>query len=105
MAKSGQDQRMRRLVARWQRSDESGASFARRHGLAPWTFWYWQRKLTGTGVKDRSKGPVSLVPVQVVADETGGAIEIVLTSGDRVRVGAGAPVEVVRVVLAALRSA
>lgn len=39
--------RMARLVAQWRKSGESGASFARRHQIPVWTFWYWQRKLSG----------------------------------------------------------
>ena len=38
--------RMARLVARWRDSGESQASFARRHRIPGWTFWYWCRKLS-----------------------------------------------------------
>ena len=105
MADTKQAACMRRLVARWRASDESGASFARRHGVTPWTFWYWQRKLAEATFETRAADAVPLVPVQVVPDAAGDAVEIVLTTGDRVRVGAGASADVVRTVLAALRSA
>jgi hypothetical protein len=36
---------MRCLVAQWN-GGESRASFARRHHIPPWTFWYWCRKLS-----------------------------------------------------------
>ncbi len=32
--------RMARLVAQWRESGESQASFARRHRIPGWTFWY-----------------------------------------------------------------
>ena len=38
--------RMTRLVAQWRASGESRASFARRHHIPAWTFWYWCRKLS-----------------------------------------------------------
>ncbi|HUF47810.1 MAG TPA: hypothetical protein VMM93_08330 [Vicinamibacterales bacterium] len=96
MPKTVSATRMARLVARWRDSEESGASFARRHGVAPWTFWYWCRKWSGAP-------PV--IPVQVLKDTAEGAVEIALTSGDRVRVEAGASAALVRTVVAALRSA
>ena len=83
-------------------SDESGASFARRHGVTPWTFWYWQRKRADA---DQPGAAVSLIPVRVVSEDAGEPVEIVLTTGDRVRPGAGASVELVRVAVTALRSA
>lgn len=92
--------RMARLVARWRKSDESGASFARRHGVRPWTFWYWSRKVLG----DRSTPPAppTFVPVHVAPSvETG--IEVVLAGGDRLRIRAGASADLVRAVVAALR--
>lgn len=37
MAQRSTAARMARLVAQWRASDESGAIFARRHGVRPWT--------------------------------------------------------------------
>lgn len=45
MAESRTAAQMARLIAQWNRSGESGASVARRHGIPAWTFWYWRRKL------------------------------------------------------------
>ena len=39
--------RMQRLVVRWRTSGESGAGFARRHGIPAWTFWYWPKAAAG----------------------------------------------------------
>jgi transposase-like protein len=94
--------RMTRLVARWRESDESGASFARRHRVRPWVLWYWSRKLRETAAASPTASS-TFVPVRVVSD---GAreIEIVLASGDRVCVGEGASPEQLRAVVSVLRS-
>jgi len=39
-----QHQKMFALIEQWQRSSESKAEFARRHGLSPQTFHYWWRQ-------------------------------------------------------------
>ena len=96
--------RMTRLVAQWRASGESGASFARRHHIPAWTFWYWRRKLsTGPGPESEASPPVTFVPVQVAA-ASDAVIEVALVGGERLQVQAGAPAELVRVVLTALRS-
>lgn len=61
MAKTD-EARMRRLVARWQASGQSAARFAERHGLTPWTFWYWRRKLADTDAAAPTPAAPSLVP-------------------------------------------
>jgi transposase-like protein len=95
---------MTRLVARWRESDESGASFARRHRVRPWVFWYWSRKLRETAATAPSPtASATFVPVRVVAEGATG-IEIVLASGDRVCVREGASTEQLRAVVSALRS-
>jgi hypothetical protein len=92
---------MARLVAQWRKSGESGASFARRHQVPAWTFWYWQRKLSGESVV-----APTFVPVQVTAERANEpVIEIVLGGGERLQVRAGASADLVRAVVSALRSA
>ena len=98
--------RMTRLVSRWRASDESQASFARRHGVAPWTFWYWCRKLSSEGSPGTGRAPAApFVPVRVTPDAEAGVVEVVLPAGDRIRVSAGASAELVRAVVTALRAA
>lgn len=100
--------RMTRLVARWRASDEPQARFARRHGVPPWTFWYWSRKLEGAARPQRPASCRRFVPVQVLPDsvpQRGGTIEVVLVSGERLTIPDGASSEQVRAVLAALRAA
>ena len=98
--------RMTRLVSRWRSSDESQARFARRHHVAPWTFWYWCRKLASQGPAEAGRAPAAqFVPVRVTPDAEAGVVEVVLPAGERVRVTAGASPELVRAVMAALRAA
>lgn len=92
---------MARLVEQWRASDDTQTHFARRHGIPPWTFWYWCRKLTAasTPVAD------TFVPVRIAeADPAPALLEVVLSSGDRVLVRAGASAELVRSAIAALRA-
>ena len=96
--------RMAPLVARWRESDESGASFARRHRVRPWVFWYWSRKLSKTSRSaSRPTESSTFVPVRVVPEGATG-IEILFASGDRVHVLEGASADQVRAVVSALRS-
>ena len=97
--------RLTRLVAQWRASGESGASFARRHHIPAWTFWYWCRKLSAEPRAESDERPsATFVPVRVAADSDVSVVEVVLTGGERLHVRAGAPAELVRVLLTALRS-
>ena len=51
--------RMARLVARWRESGESRSSFARRHHVPAWTFWYWCRKLSDNPPSESGEAPPS----------------------------------------------
>jgi len=94
--------RMTRLVAQWRASGEPQAQFARRHGVRPWTLWYWSRK--GGGSSPRT--PRAFVPVQVVSTPAlSAAIEVVLVSGERLMIPDGVSSDRVRAVLTALRAA
>ena len=101
MAQRSTAARMARLVAQWRASDESGASFARRHGVRPWTFWYWSRKRSAPA-STRPALP-TFVPVHVAPPVETGVIEVVLASGERLHVHAGASGDLLRAVVAALR--
>jgi hypothetical protein len=104
MAETRTAARMTRLVAQWRKSGESGASFARRHQIPAWTFWYWQRKLTAPSAVAPAPAPM-FVPVEVTVDRAEPVIAIVLSGGERLEVRAGASAELVRAAVSALRSA
>ena len=97
--------RMVRLVAQWRTSGESGASFARRHRIPTWSFWYWRRKLSAAP-RAVAPAPVpTFVPVQVAGEPADPVIEIELRGGERLHVRAGASADLVRAAVSALRSA
>jgi hypothetical protein len=86
---------MARLVAQWRKSGESGARFARRHQIPAWTFWYWQRKLSGTSGVAAARAP-TFVPVRVTAERAEPVIAIVLSGCERLEVRVGASADLVR---------
>jgi hypothetical protein len=93
--------KMAGLVARWRASEETQAGFARRHGIPPWTFWYWCRKLT----PGRTTVPPDVfVPVHVAPDVAAPVVEIVFATGDRLHLRPGAPADLVQAAVTALRS-
>ena len=98
--------RMVRLVARWRHSGESRASFARRHHSPGWTFWYWCRKLSDAApVHEAASFPsATFVPVHMAGDPSAPVIEVVLSGGERLHIGAGASPELVQIVVTTLRA-
>lgn len=98
--------RMARLVERWRASGESQASFARRHHIPGWTFWYWCRKLSDTAPPSDAEAslPATFVPVRLASGAPSPVIEIVLNGGERLHIGAGASLELVQAVVTALRA-
>jgi hypothetical protein len=110
MARIAKREQMRRVLARWQRSGESGAAFCRREGIGPQRLWYWKRVLRiarpGAG-RRRAVAPADLVPVRLVDAASGmaanGGLEITLASGDRLVVREGVSHELLREVLTVLR--
>ena len=97
--------RMARLVAQWRDSNESQASFARRHHIPTWTFWYWCRKLAREDAAAAPSRAPAFVPVQVAAPSSAPVIEVVFGSGERLQIGADASPALVQTVLTALRAA
>lgn len=96
--------RMKRLVTQWRRSGESQASFARRHEIPTWTFWYWCRKLLKDAAAVPQASSAAFVPVRVTSEPDVSVVEVVLPAGERVRVSAGASADLVQLVVTALRS-
>jgi len=105
MVKKRTPARMTRLVAAWRASGATRAGFARRHQIPAWTFWYWCRKLSAQSPVDRDPAPAAtFVPVRVTAEADAPAIEVILTSGERLHVRPDAPADLVRAVVTALRA-
>jgi transposase len=98
------------LARRWRDSGVSARVFAQEQGVTAWTLYYWRQRLAGRDrpTRRRRRSPrVTLAPVHVVAGarDAGGDLEIVLASGDRVRVAAGVSAHTLRQVVAVLRTA
>ncbi len=94
--------RMARLVAQWRTSGESGPSFARRHRIPTWTFWYWRRKLSAA---PRAVAPTPVprfVPVQVAGEPAAPVIEIELRGEESLHVRAGPSADLVWAAVSAL---
>lgn len=98
MARSRTAAQMTRLVAQWRASGEPQARFARRHGVRPWTLWYWSRKAVAAPTSP------TFVPVQVAVAAEPSLIEIVLPDGVRVVARADTSATAVAAVVAALRA-
>ena len=97
---------MARLVKEWKRSGEPGRTFAARKGITAAKLFYWKLRLVGP---ERSRGRRThrFVPVRVVGrGQWSGAevsLEIVLESGERVRMSEGVSEETLRRAIRILR--
>jgi hypothetical protein len=101
------------LLREWKRSGEPATSFAIRRGITAAKFFYWKRVFGGVVQVGRSRSR-RFVPVRLVgpgarlsADATQwnggeGLVEIVLDSGERVRMWEGASEETLRRVIRVL---
>lgn len=92
---------MAALVREWETSGETRKAFAQRHGLTLSRFEYWKRHVR----RDTPAAPrIGFAPVHVTSPSRDGAvIEVVLASGEQLTIRAGAPLDLVRAVVSALR--
>ncbi len=102
--------KMLELARRWRDSGVKARVFAQEQGITPWTLYYWRQRLASqdrpTRQRRRSRRAM-LAPVHVVAGagDVGSDVEILLASGDRVRVAAGVSIDTLRRVVQVLRTA
>ena len=90
--RSSREQFWRTMVGRWQGSGLSVRAFCQRHGLSQPSFYGWRRTLA---VRDAAA--VRFAPVRIVPDPTPAtaadagiaSLELVLGTGQRLRVGVG----------------
>ena len=87
-------------IAAQQRSGISVKQFCKEHGLTEYSFYAWRKRL-------QEKGPVRFALVERSSRRqdrtTEAALELVLTTGERLRIGAGVDVATLRTVVDALR--
>jgi hypothetical protein len=89
---SSRERFWRTMVVRWQGSGLSVRAFCQQHGLSQPSFYSWRRSLTM-----RDAAAVQFAPVRIVPDltpETGAdtgraGLELLLSTGHRLRVGVG----------------
>jgi hypothetical protein len=88
-------------IAAQQRSEISVKQFCKERGLTEYSFYAWRKRL-------RESGPVrfALVEKSVCRQERTAetALELVLTTGERLRIGSGVNTATLRAVLDALRA-
>lgn len=88
-------------IATQQRSGMSVKQFCKEQGLTEYSFYAWRKRL-------QEKAPVrfALVDRRGARQEspTEAALELVLATGERLRIGAGVDTATLRTVLAALRA-
>ena len=93
------------MLREWKRSGEPATSFAIRRGITAAKFFYWKRVLGGVVQVGRSRSR-RFVPVRLVGrgqwNGAEGLIEIVLDSGERVRISEGASEQTLRRVIRVL---
>jgi hypothetical protein len=101
------------LVRRWRESGTPARVFAQEHGVTPWTLYYWRERLVNEERPVRRPArrrrvrlkETKLVPVRIVPEDTGGGLELILTTGDRIRVRVDVGGDVLRRVVQVLRTA
>jgi transposase-like protein len=98
------------LARRWRDSGGTARAFAQEHGITTWTLYYWRKRLARDerpARRRRRMRRVRLAPVHVVASAEGnrGDLEVLLASGDRVRVPPEVSADTLRRVVEVLRTA
>jgi len=99
---SARAQEMRRVLAQWQRSGLRLREFGEQRGIALSTLRWWRRVLRAAGAAAPAVAFIE-VPAPVSVPRPPAVLEIVLTSGQMIRVSAGADSDTLRQVLAALQ--
>jgi transposase-like protein len=91
----------RERIAEQERSGLSARQFCREQGIPEHCFYGWRKRLREQGLVRFAlveRGPARLEPEVEVG------LELVLTTGERLRIGAGVDATRLRTVLAALRA-
>jgi transposase len=88
----------RERITEQERSGMSVRQFCKQQGLAEHCFYGWRKRL-------RTEGPLrfALLEPSGAALATGSTVELVLPTGERLRIAAGADAATIRAVLEALR--
>ena len=86
------------MLARWERSDQTGRDFCRSAGLSEPSFYAWRREMA----RRDAAAPPRFLPVRVLPDPAPGTtLEVMTPSGHVIRVHAGFDATTLRDLLAA----
>jgi len=93
------DDQWRERIAEQERSGLSVKQFCKERGVSEYSFYTWRKRLA-------KKEPVrfALVDREAAGQEPVTALELVLRSGERLRIGSGVDAATLRTVLEALRA-
>jgi hypothetical protein len=93
------DDQWRERIAERERSGLSVKQFCKERGVSEYSFYTWRKRLA-------KKEPVrfALVDREAAGQEAATALELVLRSGERLRIGSGVDAATLRTVLEALRA-
>jgi len=104
---SGIEQRQfwQMVIEAHQESGLSVAAFCKKEGISEAAYYYWRRKLAGGMPKSKEKSSPEFLEVVLPKSNNAMALELVLVSGNTLRINPGADNKILSRVLSALRQA
>ena len=97
-AVSTREKKWAELIRQQGQGKVSVSAFCREHGVRDQSFYYWRKRLS-----DREPVRFALVESGTPVTKDKSAIELILASGDLLRIAAGADAATLRTVLSVLR--
>jgi hypothetical protein len=88
----------RQFVAKQQQSGMSVRVFCQQHGTSEYSFYHWRKRL-----REQLPMKFALVETSRAAPVAVAAVEVMLASGERLRIVPGVEAETLRLVLSVLR--
>lgn len=101
MGREDTRRQMTALARRWEASGETQMMFAQRHGVSHGKLRYWVQR-----GRSSNADAIAFTPVKIkdAVMRDAGTIEVSLATGERLVIAADASPDLVRVIVAALRS-
>jgi transposase-like protein len=87
-----------KLIAEQEASEHKVRPFCREHGIEEHSFYYWRRRL-----RENRTVRFAVLDTRKANTEPPAALELVLSSGERLRIGAGVDAATLRLVLDTIR--
>ena len=100
-----QEQFWRMAIETWQASGLSVRQFCTNEGLSEPSFYAWRKKLAGGSVQDEKDKPEPSAFIEVaIPRSNSAAVELLMTSGNTLRIPAGVDTATLSTVLSVVRS-